>query len=159
MKKKKVCDFKVLEYNNNLPIINLPGSQPYNTSTLTRLFTDPDNAHPYSGVYFIGIMAFDPQGNKYYLVKVGSANDCEKRINQYFTYNPIIYTNNTYLHVSIENINLAEANCQAYLSQFADGIARGTHEWFHMSETNYFLMCDMFKDKTTFEMIAKGEID
>lgn len=136
--------------------ISLPGSKKYNTGYLARAFDEREKE--YGGVYFLGIMAFDPQENKYYLAKVGQAADCEKRINQYFCYNPIIYTNNSYIAIPSSWRNVAEFNCQAYLSQFAEGIADGTEEWFHFNEENYFLMCRMFHDAVLFKQIANGEV-
>ena len=144
---------KTLTYRE-CKIISLQGSKKYDTGVLARLFDEKE----YGGVYFLGIMAFDPEGNKYYLAKVGQAKDCEKRINQYFCYNPIIYTNNSYITVPSSWRSVAEYNCHAYLSQFAEGVADGTEEWFHFNKENYFLICNMFHDQILFEQIAKGEV-
>lgn len=153
-KTRKDYEMKTLTYRM-CKTISLPGSKKYDTSYSARGYDEKE----YGGIYFLGIMAFDPKGNKYYLAKVGQAKDCEKRINQYFCYNPIIYTNNSYIIIPYETVrNIAEFNCQAYLSQFAEGIADGTEEWFHFNEENYFLMCKMFHDAVLFEQIAYGEV-
>lgn len=140
-----------LTYNHEaLKTITLPNSQRPNRNEKT------------SGLYFIGMMAIDPEGNDYYLIKVGQSIDCQHRINQYFSYNPIIYNTNNFLSIESKfakyERDIMEENCHAYISRFAYGVADGTFEWFYVNKENYFLLCEMFKDKTTFEMIATGEV-
>lgn len=110
------------------------------------------------GLYFIGIMAIDPDENHYYLAKVGQSKQIGKRIQQYFTHCPIIYQDNIFYYVENEIVrDVCENNCQAFISQYAYGKANGADEWFFVSKECYFTLCKLFQDPIMFDMIANGE--
>ena len=131
---------------DNLVSIQLPYSKKYDIE---------DN---FCGLYFIGGIYADPDDNHYYLVKIGSGKDVQKRVNQYFGYNPLIYNGYNTIKTTESVLRAAESNCQAYIGQWAIGIASGTQEWYHVTKDVYFLLCRMFNDTTLFEMIANGEV-
>lgn len=141
---------KVINYRP-LETIVLPGSKTTNDNYEWR------NTE---GLYFIGLMAIDPDENHYYLVKVGQSKQIGKRIQQYFTHCPIIYQNNIFYSTEGHNSfyrDYCEMNCHNFLSQYAYGIANGADEWFLVSKASYFLLCKLFNDTVMFDMIANGE--
>lgn len=141
---------KTIAYRS-LNTIILPGSK-----------TTKDNSEwKYTeGLYFIGLMAIDPDENRYYLVKVGQSKQIGKRIQQYFTHCPIIYQNDAFYSTEghYESYrDYCEINCHNFLSQYAYGIANGAEEWYFVSKESYFLLCKLFNDPIMFDMIANAE--
>ena len=115
-----------------------------------------------SGLYFLGMIGITPDEKKYHLVKVGWAQPgrpIESRVNDYRTYNPMIYHNNSYLETGefdVENGKTAEDNCHWYIAERAYGRAQGSHEWFYVDEETYYELCETFADKEMFKAIAEG---
>ena len=117
------------------------------------------NTHE-KGLYCIGTIGCNPEGKKYYLLKVGCSEDIGNRMTAYYSSNPMIYSNNMVLTDIPDDMSLrdAETNCHKFLANFAFAIAQKCHEWFYFTEEDYFMLCDMFNDKETFKMIASGEM-
>lgn len=108
------------------------------------------------GLYFIGMIGMNPEGQSYYLVKIGRSNDIQKRISGYASMNPMIYHNNMYLTEYDVDDAEAEDNCHHYLAEHAYAMADRTEEWFYVSEETYFELCSTFADKEMFKAIAEG---
>lgn len=108
------------------------------------------------GLYFIGMIGMNPEGEPYYLVKVGRSNNIKKRIAGYASMNPMIFHNNMYI-TDFDKSNVeAEHNCHRYLAENAYAIADKTEEWFYVTEEKYFELCGIFSDKEMFTAIAEG---
>lgn len=112
-----------------------------------------------SALYFLGMMGFNPEGKEYYLVKIGSSNNIGRRIKDYAVTNPMIYHNNIFFPCKENELKEKEYNCHKYLASMAYAIAQNSNEWFYVTKENYFLLCDMFKDITFFQMVANGEVE
>ena len=106
----------------------------------------PDN---YSGLYFIGMIGINPDGRKYYLVKVGSSENVKNRLRQYATYNPMLYIGGIVL-------GDGEDNAHNYLANRAIALAQNAREWFYVDEATYFELCEIFSDQEMFKAIAEG---
>ena len=144
-------------HSQNLSTVEMPFSK---VPSYNELHQVQSHYGDDGGLYFIGLMTIDPQENHYYLIKVGQSKDVHKRLKQYFCYNPMIYNNNNVLYIPNEWArDIAENNCQAYISHFAYGIAAGGQEWFYVTKDVYFFLCSLFNDNTMFEFIAKGEVE
>lgn len=107
------------------------------------------------GLYFIGMIGVNPNGTKYYLVKVGSTENLAKRIRQYGSYNPMIYIGGI-LQSLDGKISDAETACHEYLSERAYAYAQNAREWFYVSEETYYELCETFANKEMFTAIAEG---
>jgi hypothetical protein len=107
------------------------------------------------GLYFIGMIGMNPEGDPYYLVKVGCSSNIKKRIAGYASMNPMIFHNNTYI-TEFDRGLPAEANCHRYLAENAYAIADRTEEWFYVTEEKYFELCGTFANKEMFKAIAEG---
>lgn len=116
-------------------------------------------AYEGSALYFLGMMSFNPEGKEYYLVKIGSSNNIGRRIKDYAVTNPMIYHDNIFLPCEESQLKEKEYNCHKYLASMAYAIAQNSNEWFYVTKENYFLLCDMFKDITFFQMVANGEVE
>lgn len=112
-----------------------------------------------SALYFLGMMGFNPEGKEYYLVKIGSSNNIGRRIKDYAVTNPMIYHDNIFLPCEESQLKEKEYNCHKYLASMAYAIAQNSNEWFYVTKENYFLLCDVFKDTTFFQMVANGEVE
>lgn len=109
------------------------------------------------GLYFVGMIGNNPIGEEYYLVKVGTAKNIKKRLQDYATYNPMIYIGG-YLCVS-KNRELCETRCHNFLTSMAYAQAQNSKEWFYVDKETYFALCDIFGDMDKFEIIAKENIE
>lgn len=107
------------------------------------------------GLYFVGMIGMNPDGNPYYLAKVGRSSNIKKRIAGYASMNPMIYHNNMYITDYDRNID-GEHNCHMYLASRAYAVAQNTEEWFYVDEATYFDLCNIFADKEMFTAIAEG---
>lgn len=112
-----------------------------------------------SALYFLGMMCVNPDNKEYYLVKIGSSQNINKRIKEYAITNPMIYHDNISLPCNKEELKEKEYNCHKYLASMAYAIAQNSNEWFYVTKENYFLLCKMFKDTTFFQMVANGEVE
>ena len=112
-----------------------------------------------SALYFISMMCVNPEGKEYYLVKIGAAKNANKRIREYAVTNPMIYNNDIILPCKENELKEKEYNCHKYLASMAYAIAQNSYEWFYVTKENYFLLCQMFKDTTFFQMVADGEVE
>ena len=121
----------------HLPVMEMPCAD-YNNI--------PDN---FSGLYFIGMIGTNPDGKKYFLVKVGCSGDVKDRIRQYASYNPMIYIGGIVPGVG-------ETNCHNYIAERAIALAQHANEWFYVDEDTYFELCETFSDKEQFQAIAEG---
>lgn len=106
----------------------------------------PDN---YKGLYFIGMIGINPDGRKYYLVKVGSSENVKNRLRQYATYNPMLYIGGIVL-------GDGEDNAHNYLANRAIALAQNAREWFYVDEVTYFELCETFSDQEMFKAIVEG---
>lgn len=93
------------------------------------------------GLYFLGMIGRNPNGEDFYLVKIGCAKNIKERVNQYRSYNPMIYHNNI---IYCPDINLKEAEKQAHRALADLAIARAAHamEWFYVDKETYFALCE-----------------
>ena len=108
------------------------------------------------GLYFVSMIGMSPEGQAYYLVKVGRSSNIKKRIAGYASMNPMIFHNNMYItEYDRSNVD-AEHNCHQYLAERAIAIADKTEEWFYVTEETYFDLCGIFADKEMFKAIAEG---
>lgn len=107
------------------------------------------------GLYFIGMIGINPNGTKYYLVKVGATENIAKRIRQYGTYNPMLYIGGVALDIR-KQLSDAETTCHEYLAEKAYAYAKNAREWFYVDEATYFELCETFADKEMFRAIAEG---
>lgn len=107
------------------------------------------------GLYFVGMIGMNPEGEAYYLVKVGQSKDIKKRIAGYASMNPMIFHNNMYITEFNRDLP-AESNCHRYLAENAYAIADRTEEWFYVTEEKYYELCGIFSDKEMFRAIAEG---
>lgn len=112
-----------------------------------------------SALYFLSMMCINPDGKEYYLVKIGSSNNIARRIKDYAVTNPMIYHDNISLPCDENKLKEKEYNCHKYLASMAYAIAQNSNEWFYVTKENYFLLCNMFKDTTFFQMVANGEVE
>lgn len=124
---------------NTLPVLNMPCAE-YETLPICN------------GVYFLGMIGTNPDGQNYYLVKVGSSGNIRNRVRQYATYNPMIYIGG----YCLTNYEGAEANAHAYLRKKAYAVALHADEWFYVNEETYFELCDTFADMNMFKAIVEG---
>ena len=93
------------------------------------------------GLYFLGMIGRNPAGEDFYLVKVGCASNIKERVNQYRSYNPMIYHNNI-IYCPSTDLSSAEKEAHKYLANIA--LARAAHamEWFYVDKETYFKLCD-----------------
>lgn len=93
------------------------------------------------GLYFLGMIGRNPNGEDFYLVKIGCAKNIKERVNQYRSYNPMIYHNNI---IYCPNTDLREAEKQAHRALADLAIARAAHamEWFYVDKETYFALCE-----------------
>lgn len=127
------------ENRYDLPVMNMPCAD---TSKI-----------PYcSGLYFIGMIGTNPDGHSYYLVKVGSADDVQKRLRQYATYNPMIYIGG----ICPSTRHTSEETAHEYLAERAIALAQNSTEWFYVTEEMYYELCGTFADQEMFKAIAEG---
>lgn len=90
---------------------------------------------PYSGLYLIGSVYLNPRTNKpLYFVKVGQSKNLEKRVNQYYTYNPF-FKFIDFVLVDSKKLLKEEKSYHELLSQKCKW---GTGEWFVVEEKAYF---------------------
>lgn len=95
-----------------------------------------------AGLYFLGMIGRNPSGEDFYLVKIGCASNIKERVNQYRSYNPMIYHNN--IIYCPEDIDLRTAEKEAHKVLADIAIARAAHamEWFYVDKETYFQLCD-----------------
>jgi hypothetical protein len=93
------------------------------------------------GLYFLGMIGRNPNGEDFYLVKIGCAKNIKERVNQYRSYNPMIYHNNI---IYCPDADLREAEKQAHRALADFAIARAAHamEWFYVDKETYFALCE-----------------
>lgn len=106
----------------------------------------------YGGLYFIGMIGTNPDGHSYYLVKVGSADNVQKRLRQYATYNPMIYIGG----ICPSTRYTSEDTAHEYLAERAIALAQNSTEWFYVTEETYYELCDTFSNMEMFQAIAEG---
>lgn len=94
-----------------------------------------------AGLYFLGMIGRNPSGEDFYLVKIGCASNIKQRVNQYRSYNPMIYHNN--IIYCPEDIDLRAAEKEAHKALADIAIARAAHamEWFYVDKETYFKLC------------------
>jgi hypothetical protein len=110
-----------------------------------------------AGLYFIGMIGQNPDGENYYLIKIGTAENIKKRLQAYATYNPMIYIGGCYC---VKNGRVGcEERCHRFLSRMAYAQAQNSKEWFYVSEEDYYALCNLFMDKDAFAVIAEGEVE
>lgn len=129
---------------NTLPVINMP------CAAITE--------QGMRGLYFVAMMAHNPDDTNFYLVKVGKAEDIGNRMKQYASHNPMIYHNNCSLYISEGNLDPYEHNCHIFLSNIAFGRAQNSLEWYYVNEKDYYALCDLFSSPSTFAAIACGKV-
>jgi len=95
-----------------------------------------------SGLYFLGMIGRNPAGEDFYLVKIGCASNIKERVNQYRSYNPMIYHNNIIYCPDGVDLRAAEKEAHKALADIA--LARAAHamEWFYVDKETYFKLCD-----------------
>ena len=93
------------------------------------------------GLYFLGMIGRNPAGEDFYLVKIGCASNIKNRVNQYRSYNPMIYHNNI-IYCPNTDLAAAEKEAHKYLANIA--LARAAHamEWFYVDKDTYFKLCE-----------------
>lgn len=133
---------KIEEKNEDIPILEIDCAK---TNNLPRT----------EGVYFIGMIGINPTGEKYYLIKVGRANNIYSRLSSYATYNPMLYIGGYY---ETKKSEAAERMCHNYLEKYAYAKAQSTKEWFYVNETTYYKLCDAFSDQRVFKVIAEKKV-
>lgn len=106
----------------------------------------------HGGLYFIGMIGINPDGHSYYLVKVGCAENLQKRLRQYATYNPMIYIGG----ICPATPSTSEDRAHDYLANHAIALAQNSTEWFYVTEDVYYELCDTFSDIEMFTAIAEG---
>lgn len=104
------------------------------------------------GVYFLGMIGINPVGEKYYLIKVGRANNIYSRVSSYATYNPMLYIGGYYETTKSDR---AERYCHKYLEKYAYAKAQNANEWFYVNETTYYKLCEAFSNSAIFKVIAE----
>lgn len=109
------------------------------------------------GLYFIGMIGTNPNGESHYLIKIGTAENIKKRIQSYATYNPMLYIGG-YYRVNKDR-ERCEDRCHCFLSSIAYAQAQNSNEWFYVCEQDYYALCELFSNEEAFEIIAKGEVD
>jgi hypothetical protein len=112
-----------------------------------------------SALYFLGMMCNNPEGKEYYLVKIGASKETARRVREYAVTNPMIFHDNIILPCDEKDLKEKEYNCHKYLASMAYAIAQNSFEWFYVTKENYFLLCQMFKDNTFFQMVADGRVE
>lgn len=110
------------------------------------------------GLYFVAMMAHNPDGKNFYLVKIGKAEDIGSRMRQYASHNPMIYHNNCSLYINEGRLEPYEHNCHNFLNNIAFGRAQNSLEWYYVNEKDYYTLCDLFASPSTFAAIACGKI-
>lgn len=125
--------------NSDIPELDMPCAQ---------------STESYPGLYFIGMIGKPPLGKPYYLVKIGQAENIKKRIQQYLSYNPMVYHDNISIIVEWPHRDAAEEAAQEWLKQFAYARAMNTSEMFYVNEDDYYYICEFLKNKSNFEEIA-----
>lgn len=133
--------------------VSNPSENKYNLPVMTMPCADASSINwPYGGLYFIGMIGTNPDGHSYYLVKVGSADDVQKRLRQYATYNPMIYIGG----ICPSTRYTSEDTAHEYLAEHAIALAQNSTEWFYVTEEMYYELCNIFSDREMFTAIAEG---
>lgn len=89
----------------------------------------------YSGLYLIGSVYLNQCTNKpLYCVKIGQSKNLERRINQYYTYNPIFKLID-YIPIDSKNLLKKEKSYHEILSRRSKW---STGEWFIIEKDTYF---------------------
>ena len=122
--------------------------------TLEIACAKPDGLPRTEGVYFLGMIGMNPTGEKYYLIKVGRANNIYSRVSSYATYNPMLYIGGYYETMQSDR---AERYCHRYLEKYAYAKAQRANEWFYVNETAYYKLCEAFSNPAVFRVIAEKE--
>ena len=105
----------------------------------------------FGGLYLVGSTFFNPYTDeKFYWVKIGKSTNIEKRMKQYATHNPMLWKN-SFLPVSNENVDTAEALCHTVLNHVSFKKADNTNEWFQVGKETYLKICE-----TGFEWIIEN---
>lgn len=94
-----------------------------------------------NGLYLVGSTHFNPfTKEEFYLVKVGTSKNLNKRMKQYKGTNPLMFhidyypTNNT--------LPLYECDCHMVLYENCEGIIEGCDEWVKVSRDTYLEICE-----------------
>ena len=133
--------------------VRKPAENRYNLPVMSMPCADASAFDwPYGGLYFVGMIGTNPEGHSYYLVKVGCADNVQKRLRQYATYNPMIYIGG----ICPATRNTSEDTAHEYLAERAIALAQNSTEWFYVTEETYYELCDTFSDMETFKAIAEG---
>ena len=127
---------------DTLPIMSMP-------------VADTSNLPHKNGVYFIGMIGVNPDGQKYHLVKVGYSSDIHDRVSQYASYNPMLYVGGCVTYVGEEH----EKICHAYLEKKAIARAQNAKEWYYVDEKTYFELCNKFSNETEFIKVILGMVE
>ena len=127
---------------DTLPVMSMP-------------VADTSNLPHKNGVYFIGMIGVNPDGQKYHLVKVGYSSDIHDRVAQYASYNPMLYIGGYVNPASEEH----EKICHKYLEKRAIARAQNTKEWYYVNEEMYYELCNIFSNRNEFIKIALGMVE
>ena len=109
------------------------------------------------GLYFLGMIGQNPDGENYYLIKIGGSDNIRKRVSAYATYNPMLYIGGYYV-IHGTQYKEHEHNCHCFLQYMSQAMAQNAKEWYYVSKEDYFALCKLFSDKDAFEVIANGEV-
>ena len=172
---KTVLKFIIIDFRNTLPYNVRPAfdnKYGFTRNGLKKIIPDnyglEEQKFPFAlsnreepGLYFIGQIGLSPEGTEYYLIKIGGAygRTISQRVNEYATYNPMIYHNDCVLTIRPEHKSwkTAEDNCHEFLAKNALKIAQKSKEWFYVTKEVYYQFCDLFTNEDFFYQVANGE--
>ena len=125
---------------DNLPVLEMPCAIFENNSIYKEI---TDNV----GLYFIGMVGINPLTKQtYYLVKIGASEDCERRVNQYASYNPMLFCSKCICpgdNTGTYSVAECETIAHNILASLAYSRAQKAKEWFYVDEKTYFNLCNL----------------
>lgn len=133
------------EYVSGMRFVDRVVRRDYVPEPELPVFTDEyDHPTPLdeSGLYLIGDVKANPYtGKMLYIIKVGRSKNLEKRINQYYTENPLPWFAD-FLEADVDNYISMERDCHAMLKRVAYAKADRTDEWFFVDKDTYLEICE-----------------
>ncbi len=125
---------------DTLPVLEMPCATFENNSSYKEI---TDNV----GLYFIGMVGINPLTKQtYYLVKIGASEDCERRVNQYASYNPMLFCSKCVCpgdNTGTYSVAECETIAHNILASLACSRAQRAKEWFYVDEKTYFDLCNL----------------
>lgn len=119
---------------------------------------DPDRNWQYSrtansGLYFIGNIEYNPTLQKpIYWVKIGSAENIQKRMAAYRSHNPSYWHNNCVFTVASDALRRPyEKMAHRQLKACSIGNHPNATEWFEVTEESYFKLCYILQTEEGFK--------